>query len=257
MDLMSESRIWPRYLLLTVAAVTLVGLAMMALVRAAAPDSGDVGLLIDGDVVLPIDSTAEHVEAFGGTLTVYRGAPSPGNVPDFDMEGVEQPLVQADPKWDWSTWPGDVPVVYVGDVNGRSVFVHTNGTIGWIDHIGAWLEGSSIGEHICMTVGDYDTPAGGIGFCGGNTFSGGRFVQNGPGELDQAWAHWVDLPEATSVVTAAIGGNVLLWQRPYGETVFFDLGKPPANDVLLTALDSTGGAIASQRIDVSWFHPSP
>lgn len=51
---------------------------------------------------------------------MYYGAAAPID-PDFEIEGVEQPLERGEPRWDETSFPGEVTVVYVGDVNDRSV----------------------------------------------------------------------------------------------------------------------------------------
>lgn len=238
---------FPATLVALVAILVVVALARIG----AGPPDGQVH--IDGEVFLPVETGAEYVATRSGTLAVYLGSPAPP-FDHPDPPGEEQPLVQARPDWDDATWAGNVPVVYVGDVNGRAVFVHTNGTIGWIEHVSAaWFSGSEFGDQICLSVGNYDSVGGGIGFCGGGTVSGGRFVRNGVGDMDQAWVTWVDVPLGTSVVSVSMDGEVVAWQRPLGETVFFVLGPPPSQDVLLTALDQHGSDIASEFLDRIWF----
>lgn len=216
-------------------------------VAADAVEDGE--LLVDADVALPIASEWGRMKARSGAFTVLVGAEGPPPAFDVaDLEGAEQPLLMGTPVWNPNLWAGDVPVVYVGDIDDRSVFVHTNGTISPIDRLTAAFEGSTIGPHICLTVGSYDAATGGVGLCGGGTTSGGPFIKNGPGELNAGWASWIDVPTGTSVVTATLEGTVVLWQRPIGETVFFDLGKIPEGPVTLTAISAAGDELATETI---------
>ncbi|MEX2423605.1 MAG: hypothetical protein WD990_06475, partial [Acidimicrobiia bacterium] len=135
-----------------------VSLMVPALPRIAAADGPDspTRLLIDGNVeVLVTDEPIARVETMSRTLEVYGGLAAPRA--DFDVTrlGIEQPLEQLRPMFDPTVDPEDVPVVYIGDVTGRSVFLHTNGWISWFDR----LRGA--GPHLCLTVGDSSTVGGG------------------------------------------------------------------------------------------------
>lgn len=243
-----------KYVLAGLAVAVVVTVIVLAFRRAdsVGPDDGE--LLIDGDVILSVEPDVDHVESFGGTLTVYHGAAAPGTL-GFEVAGVEQPLVQGKPNWDENNFAGDVPIVYVGDVNGRSVFVHTNGTIGWFERLEANLRGSQIGDHICMSVGSYDGVNGGVGFCGTGTSHSGRFIKNVAGELQISWATWIDLPVDTTVALAQVDGQAVLWQRPRGNTVFFDLDDTQGDELRLVALDAEGNEIAVEDVSVFWSSP--
>ncbi len=211
-------------------------------------------LLIDGDVVLPVEGESGTIDTRAGTLYVLMGSPSPRPEFDLALDGMEQPLVAGIPSWDPAVSVGDVPVVYIGDVNGRSVLFHTNGTISVLDRLTASLTGDSIGVHICLTSGSYDSAIGGVGFCGGGTSSAGLFVRNGPGPLDTGWATWIDVPAGTSIVTASVDGEGGLWQRPIAETVFFDLGELSAGQVTLTAISADGEVLGTETFPPERFH---
>lgn len=238
----------------TLGAVAVVAVVVLALQQSdrIGPDDGQ--LLIDGEVILPVEADVGRVDSFGGTVTVYHGAAAP-EVPALDLAGTEQPLVQDQPKWDENNYAGDVPVVYVGDVNDRSVFVHTIGTIGWFERMQARLGGGEIGVHICMSAGSYEGVNGGVGFCGDGAGLSGHFIKNGPGELETSWASWIDLPEGTSAVQAVVDGEPFLWQRPRGETVFFDLGETRGEELVLVAVDADGNEIAEEDLSISWSSP--
>lgn len=207
-------------------------------------------LLIDGDVEIPVtDEPIAEVENSRRTLTVYGGLPAPE--PDFDASdlGIEQPLIQNEPKWGNSD-PGDVPVVYVGDVDDRSVFLHTNGGISLIDRLLVWMQGSEIGPHLCVSMGDSETVGGG-GFCTGpgdtpegRSTSGAIRLNNVPaGEgLLGYYVTWFALPEGTAIVTLELDHGRRLWQKPYGEMAFFDVGDY-VGPTTLTAIDATGSVL--------------
>lgn len=65
-----------------------------------------------------------------------------------------------------------------------------------------------------------------------------------------AWATWIDLPESTAVVLVDIDDRPSLWQRPRGETVFFDLGEMSGGELRLAALDATGAELAFEDVIV-------
>lgn len=252
---------WPRYLGVVAAVVLVVGLgwvvsrvAQRGDAVAAAVDAGE--LVIDGGVVVPILGELGSVGSSRGTLAVVAGGPAPGLEVDLDFDGVEQPLVQGSPRWDESSWPGDVPVVYIGSLNGRSVFVHTNGTIGLIERLRASLSGHPLGEHICMTIGDSHSDLGGAGFCGspGPVSLGGRYHDNRQdGGPVGAWATWIDVPEGTALVTLTVDEESLVWQRPVADTSFFDIGRPPTEPVIMTAVGVDGSKLGSEVVPVEVF----
>jgi hypothetical protein len=209
--------------------------------------------LIDGTVTLPIEGPIGTVETRTRTLTVYHGLAGPA--PAFDPTGLgeEQPLALAQPHWDQSD-PGPVPVVYIGDVNGRSVFVHTNGGISWLDRAEAWLQNSEIGPHICLTVGDSETVGGG-GFCGDpiqesvGMIVEGSLVKNGPAGPLGDFITWIDTPEGTSVVAMELEDGRRWWQRPMGETAFFDFQGIYSGRITMTALDAQGETLYQREWD--------
>jgi hypothetical protein len=217
---------------------------------AAALDTGEI--VIDGDVAVPIRSELGPVAVRGEVLRVVAGAPAPPPAVDLDLAGVEQPLLADTPDWDQTTWAGDVPLVYVGDRSGRSVFLHTNGTIGFLDRL---LAGGDIGDHICMTVGDSSSALGGAGFCSGAASShGGQFHDNSAGApVAVWWATWIDVPSGTAVVTLDVAGEPLAWQFPVGETAFFDLAQSPSAAVTMTAIGVDGTHLATEIIPVEAF----
>lgn len=243
--------IWRRSIAIAALLAVLVGAGLTLNRWTAGPDQvanslerGEI--LIDGEVSLPVSGHWGTIDVRGRSLDVLTGAAGPAPDLELELAGEEQPFVSATPDWDPSIWAGDVPLVYMGDVNERPVFVHTNGTIGVFDRLSAALSGDQLGEHICMTVGSYDDPAGGVGFCGSGTATAGPFIKNGVGPLGIGWATWIDLPEGTSVVTASIDGEISLWQRAAGETAFFDFGEIPEGQVTLTAISPNGEVLGAE-----------
>ncbi|HSJ34221.1 MAG TPA: hypothetical protein VLB85_04145 [Acidimicrobiia bacterium] len=253
----------PRYLGLAaaLAAVVLGGLWLVNLRSSSLDDlvaaaDADGEITIDGEVTLPVASEPGGIDVRGSRLPLLIGAPAPQLEADIDIGGLEQPLVLAQPKWDQSTWAGEVPLVYIGDRSGRSVFVHTNGTIGFLDRL---LAAGDIGDHICMTIGDTTAPVGGAGFCASAASShGGTLHDNAAGAPAEGWwATWIDVPDGTAVVTMSIAGEATAWQRPVGQTAFFDGMEPPTGLVEMTAIGVGGEELANQTLLVEVFISTP
>lgn len=200
---------------------------------------------IDGDVTLPVGDTSIVTDFKGDSLTVYRGLPAP--TPQFDPSvlGDEQPLVRAQPQWATNQRVGGVSsVVYIGDVNGRSVFVHTN-TVSLLDRIRNWFQEDTLGDSINLTVGDMTTIGGGGVGSGGPFPETGGFVLAGylvrdPDGPVSDFISWIAVPDDTSVVAIELDDGRRFWQQPNGTTVFFDLEGPYNGEVVLTAVDSSG-----------------
>lgn len=248
---------WPRYAAVAaaVAVVLGVGWGTSRLFRGGDPIVAAVAagqIVIDGQVTLPIAGGLGTLDARGHRLEVVAGLPAPPLAMDLDLDGSEQPLVAAAPSWDQNAWAGDVTLVYIGDRSGRSIFVHTNGTIGFFDRLFA---AGDIGDHICMSIGDSNSPSGGAGFCSSAASShGGRFHDNSAGApVDAWWVTWIDVPSGTAIVTADVAGEPLAWQAPVGETAFFDLTEPPTGMVTLTAIGVDGTELGSQKVPVGVF----
>lgn len=240
--------------------LVVVSMLVPSLPRIAAADGPDTPtrLLIDGDVeVLITDEPIGTVENVERTLTVYGGLKAPEA--DFDLSalGIEQALIQSEPAWDPTTDPGDVPVVYIGDVAGRSVFLHTNGAISVFDRILHEItDGQSFGPHLCMTVGD-TADNGGAGFCTGpgstqdeRSTSG---VLTADGEHFGDFLTWFGLPANTAVVVLEHESGESLWQIPYGETVLFDLDGPRPGTFILKALDPSGEILHEAQTSIREF----
>lgn len=107
-----------------VAVVVAVSLLVPTLPRIAAAEGPDAPtrLLIDGNVEVPVtDEPIAQVETWSRTLSVYGGLAAPEANFDTTGMGVEEPLEQLAPSFDPRVDPEDVPVVYIGDVAGRSV----------------------------------------------------------------------------------------------------------------------------------------
>lgn len=250
---------WPRYVGVAVA-LMVVGLGASTVIQRgradqalAAVKAGEI--VIDASVVLPVDGEVGTVESQGGTLTVIAGSPAPPMAVDLDVEGTEQPLLALAPIWDEPIWPGDVPVVYIGTVGGRSVFVHGNGTLGLLTQVKVDLGLQPRTEHVCITVGDSTPrdgtidPIGAAGFCAGSdqlTF-GGQFDSE-RGMEDGWWTTWIDVPPGTALVTLAIDDEGFAWQRPVAETVFFELDERPNGPVTLTAIGVDGQELATELL---------
>lgn len=227
-----------------------VSLLVPTLPRIAAAEGPDTPtrLLIDGNVEVPVtDDPIAEVETMSRTLSVYAGLPAPDTSFDITGLGVEQPLVQNDPLFDPRVDPEDVPVVYIGDVGSRSVFLHTNGWISWFDRL------RGVGPHLCITVGDSSTIGGG-GFCTGpgetpegRTTSGHLHV-DGEGFVG-SYVTWFALPNGTAVVGLDLDNGRSYWQRPFGETVLFDVGDY-VGPVTLTAIGTGGEALSEVGFEV-------
>lgn len=250
---------WPRYVSMAAALALMVGAGVwLYSVRSPSPEAliadarAEGEITIDGEVVLPVVGEPAEMEVRGEGLPLLFGAPAPRLDFDLDVGGVEQPLVVARPKWDQSTWAGNVPLVYIGDRSGRSIFVHTNGTIGFLDRL---LAGGNLGAHICMTIGDTTTTAGGAGFCSSAaTATGGTLHDNTRGvPVGSWWATWIDVPDGTALVTLSIGGEAAAWQRPAGQTAFFDLAMPPAGEIVMTAVGTGGEELATTSVPAETF----
>lgn len=227
-----------------------VSVFIPALPRIAAAEGPDAPtrLLIDGDVEVPVtDEPIAEVETISRTLTVYGGLAGPE--PDFDTTGlgVEQPLEQSEPLFDPRIDPEDVPVVYIGDVAGRSVFLHTNGWISWFDRL------RGVGPHLCITVGDSVTTGGG-GFCTGpgdtpETRSTSNHLHVDGDGFVGSYVTWFALPSGTAVVVLDLDDGRSFWQRPFGESVLFDVGDY-AGPVTLTAKGSQGDDLYELNFEV-------
>jgi len=230
--------------------VVAVSLLVPTLPRIAAAEAPDVPtrLLIDGNVEVPVtDEPIAKVETRSRTLTVYGGLAAPEANFDLTGLGVEQPLEQLEPSFDPSVDPEDVPVVYIGDVAGRSVFLHTNGWVNWLDR----LRGA--GPHLCMTVGDSSTLGGG-GFCAGPGDSPEGLSTSGSLHADDegfvgSYVTWFALPSGTAVVSLDLDDGRSFWQRPFGETVLFDVGDY-VGPVTLTAIGPEGEILYEVGFDV-------
>lgn len=253
----------PRYLGLAAALAALVlgGLWLMNLRSSALDDliaaaDTDGEITIDGEVTLPVAGDPGGIEVRGSRLPLFAGAPAPQLEADIDIGGVEQPLVLAQPKWDQSAWAGEVPLVYIGDRSGRSVFVHTNGTIGFLDRL---LAAGDIGEHICMTIGDATAPVGGAGFCSSAAGShGGTLHDNTAGApVEGWWVTWIDVPDGTAVVTLSVAGEAVAWQRPVAQTAFFDGMESPTGRVEMTAIGVGGEELATRTLPIEVFTSTP
>jgi hypothetical protein len=208
-------------------------------------------MLIDGEMRVLVTGPIGEVDSFDGTFTVYAGVAGPQASFDLEDLGVEQPFEEGVPTWDWSTSAGDVPLVYLGDVNGRSVFLHTNGTIGRLERILAWFRGETIGSHICLSYGVTDT-IGGQGFCGGG-WSGedghvvdGFLIKDGVGPAGDI-VTWVGVPEGTAAVTLELSDGRRMWQRPVSDVAFFDLDGSYSGEMTLIALDTEGHILNQQE----------
>jgi hypothetical protein len=154
---------------------------------------------------------------------------------DIDIGGLEQPLVLAQPKWDESTWAGEVPLVYIGDRSGRSVFVHTNGTIGFLDRL---LAAGDIGDHFCMTIGDTTSPVGGADSVPAPRVpTEGRFTT-----IRRALPSRAGGPPGSTYPTEPPWSPCLSPEKPLpgsgpvGQTAFFDGMEPPTGRVDMTAI---------------------
>lgn len=241
-------------LLVILVVVSLLFPSLPRIARADGPDA-PTRLLIDGDVeILVTDNPIAEVENVARSLTVYGGLEAPAA--DFDLAelGQEQPLVQEEPRWDPTTDPGDVPVVYVGDVAGRAVFLHTNGAISLFDRILHEIaDGQPFGPHLCLTVGDTSLTGGG-GFCTGpgstpeQRSTSGFLTQDGLHVGD--FVTWFGLPSGTAVVTLEFDTGDVLWQRPYGDTVLFDLGGVRPGPTKLIALSTEGEVLHEVQVEV-------
>ncbi len=238
----------------TTLVVVLVAVSLMvpALPRIAAAEGPETPtrLLIDGDVEVPItDDPIAEVETLSRTLTVYGGLPAPEASFDMMALGAEQRLEQVAPLFDPRVDPEDVPVVYIGDVGGRSVFLHTNGWVSWFDRL------RGVGPHLCITVGDSSTTGGG-GFCTGpgdtpegRSTSGGLHVDGSEGGFVGSYVTWFALPTGTTVVVLDLDDGRSFWQRPFGETVLFEVGEY-VGPVALRAFDTQGEALYEVSVDV-------
>ncbi|MEX1005442.1 MAG: hypothetical protein WD156_08740 [Acidimicrobiia bacterium] len=233
-----------------------VSLMVPALPRIAAADGPDspTRLLIDGNVEIPVtDEPIAQVGTMFRILSVYGGHAAPR--PNFELTGlgVEQRLEQREPLFDPTVDPGDVPVVYIGDVAGRSVFLHTNGSVNWFDR----LRGA--GPHLCLTVGNSSTLGGG-GFCTSpadipeGRSTSGRLHADDEGFVG-SYVTWLALPGGTAVVSLDLDDGRSLWQRPFGATVLFDVGDY-VGPVTLTAIGSEGETLYALDFEVHEPQPS-
>lgn len=237
--------------------VVVVSLLVPSLPRIATADGpgAPTRLLIDGDVEIPVtDEPIASVENVARALTVYGGLPAPAAAFDLSSLGTEQELSQNDPAWDPTTDPGDVPVVYIGDVAGRSVFLHTNGAISTFDRVlHEIIDGQSFGPHLCISVGDTAVTGGG-GFCTGpasipeGRSTSGFLTVNGVYIGD--YVTWFGLPADTAVVVIEFEDGEALWQIPSGETVLFDLGGPRPGTTSLKAIDPDGQVLYQMDLAV-------
>lgn len=227
-----------------------VSVFIPALPRIAAAEGPDAQtrLLIDGEVEVPVtDEPIAEVVTISRTLTVYGGLAGPA--PSFDTTGlgVEQPSEQTEPLFDPRIDPEDVPVVYIGDVAGRSVFLHTNGWVSWFDRL------RGVGPHLCVTAGDSSTTGGG-GFCTGpgdtpeSRSTSGHFHVDGDGFVS-SYVTWFALPSGTAVVDLDLDDGRSFWQRPFGESVLFDVGDY-AGPVTLTAMGTQGEVLYELNFEV-------
>lgn len=233
-----------------VAVVAAVSLLVPTMPRIAAAEGPDVPtrLLIDGNVEVPVtDDPIAQVEIRSRTLTVYGGLAAPEANFNLTDLGVEQPLEQLEPSFDPRVDPEDVPVVYIGDVAGRSVFLHTNGWVNWLDR----LQGA--GPHLCITVGDSATIGGG-GFCAGPGDSPEGLSTSGGLHADDegfvgSYVTWFALPSETAVVSLDLDDGRSFWQRPFGESVLFDVDDY-VGPVTLTAIGTEGEVLYELGFDV-------
>jgi hypothetical protein len=238
----------------TTLVIVLVAVSLMvpALPRIAAAEGPDAPtrLLIDGNVEIPVtDEAIGEIETPHQTLTVYGGLPGPEPTFDTAALGVEQRLDQVTPSFDMAVDPGDVPVVYIGDVAGRSVFLHTNGWVTRLEQL------SGVGPHLCITVGDSSTNGGG-GFCASpaeipehRIVSGGLNVDDADGGFVGSYVTWFALPASTAVVALDLDDGRSFWQRPFGETALFEVGDY-IGPVTLRAIDAQGEALYEMGLDV-------
>lgn len=253
----AHSRWRPRYLAAVAVLALMVGLGLGVdritsaedRTVAAALEGGE--FIIDGDVVVPV--MADLGRPGGAPVRILAGAPAPSLKVALELSGAEQVLVQDTPRWDQATNPGNVTAVFVGSVNGRSVFLHTN-PIGLIERVQAQIEGATFGDHICMTIGDSNSSIGGSGFCSGAATSvGGRYHDNSAGVSFGSWVTWIDVPEGTAVVTLTVDGREVAWQTPVADTVFFDIGEPPSQPVTLVAMGVDGSQTGGTSVPVAQF----
>lgn len=238
-----------------VAAIAVSTMLMPAYPRvepAASPD-GPVLVRIDEVFALPAGQPIERIEAHEGTFTALAGYPAAEPTFPTDQLGIEQPILRSMPRFESNAPPPPEPTIYVGDVNGRSVFVHSTG---WpiFDRFIDRIFNTGRADHICITVGDEDT-IGGDHFCSGGLGDAeftpiyGSFFQSDRGYLGQS-VTWLNLPQETSVVAIELDDGRKYWQQAVSQVSFFDLEGQFEGEVKMSALDATGTTLQERVVPV-------
>lgn len=207
---------------------------------------------LGGLVSLPVDGSVTVTDSRGETKTAHRALPGPE--PAFDPTGLgeEMAFTAGEPRWPVThrldTTAG---LMYIGDVSEHSVFTYAIGT-GVVRRILEWARGDS------GNVGAPAVAVGGDRVAGGGTLrpAGAEatgmlsigILQSTGGGGSSNYVAWVGIPEATAVVALELDDGAALWQRPFGESAFFDVGDY-RGDFVFTALSSAGEVLVRHEAE--------
>jgi hypothetical protein len=232
-------------------AVSLVSvLAVTALIApprdpVATGPEGEAIYLIRPDIELPIDP--EPTEIAG--VNIYAGSPGPGR--SFEPEGADHPFVQGSivPFTDSPVASDDA--VYLGNVGGTDLFAYGTNRVGFggsaaetavklglvnrEDSGGVWVTAAPRGlAPATMHLAPSDLPAGPIGIG----------LTTAEGQPERFLFTWIGVPPETAVVTFAVDGETLFWQRPVARiSAFVTAADLHNNTIRLVAYDAEGGVL--------------
>lgn len=236
---------------LVLAVLATVVIAFWRVAGSGLPGGASIGILaIDGVLEVPVSGHPSRMRAPDGDHDLHFGSESVVSL--GDPGGLELPLAQETAMWDGTVDIGSSPLVYLGDVDGRSVFLHESGSVGWLDRLRDTMSGVPSAHQICLTVGSFRLDAGGVSFCTNSMpfARTGRFDSVEERREMGFWASWVGVPVDTSAVTLSVGSGSLVWQSPVSRSTFFVLPVPPTDPVTLTALNSQGDVLSTEQLNV-------